>query len=139
MIRMGHFVSLVCGAFSIAFAALFYWDIQDGSFSTRTLFGGIAFAVMCIAFLFFPGGSMMFSELAAKNSSAPIDEWMQSIPRLHKRVWLAAGVLSIYLALWAEDYLTGARFFTVGRQATLVASAGLVLLIVRWYFKRKQK
>ena len=131
--RLGHFAALICFVLTLVFGGLSYWDMQDGYFSTKLLFLPIFMAVMGVALLLFPGGRITFREAAAPDSAHTFQEWKHGTPPLHRRVWLGAAVLSIYLSLWAQKWLAGEAFFTVFEQLGLVFIFGLM-----WLFLRKQ-
>lgn len=131
--KIGHFIALCCFVLALGFAGVFYWDVQDGTFSLRLLSLPIMMGVMTVAFLLFPGGPLTFREAA--TGPAGLNSWPATIPRLHKRVWVVAGCLSIYLSIGASDILEGKPFFTLGSQLLYLFVAFFLWLIFRKRFR----
>lgn len=122
-------MALCCFGLALMFAGVFYWDVQDGTFSLRLLYMPIIFGVMAVAFLLFPGGPYTFRDAA--TSAAGLGGWADAIPRLHRRVWVVAAGLAIYLSVGASDILEGKPFFTLGSQVLYLFVAFVMWLIFR--------
>ncbi|GAB3637160.1 hypothetical protein GCM10027422_27500 [Hymenobacter arcticus] len=131
--KLGHFVALCCFLLALVFAGVFYWDVQDGTFSLRLLYLPIMCGSMAVVFLLFPGGPFTFREAA--TGPAGLGGWLDTIPRLHRRAWVAAAGVAIYLSIGASDLLEGKPFFTLGTQLLYLFVAFVLWLIFRKRFR----
>lgn len=134
--KLGHFVAIVLACLTLVFGALAYWDLQDTTFSSRSVFAPIVTGVEAIAFLLFPGGKTTFQQAALSKETDRIGPWLDETPLLHKRIWLGGFALSIYLSLWEKDFLQGNDFFTFGNQISLLLAFVVIVFAIKRYFRK---
>ena len=120
---------------SVVFAALSYWDLQDGDFYERGIMMPILMGVMAVFLLLFPGGKTTFVAIAGEGDG--FSRWLGEIPAWHKKAWLGGFLLSFYLGEWASHYLQGQDFFSLGNQLTALFVAVAMGVVFPWYWRRR--
>ncbi len=131
-------MSLLMLILALVFGAYAWWDWQDGSTNTLVTFVPVWMGVMGLALLIFPGAPLSFRE-AALDSANPnrVGDWLGEAPAAHKRAWLAAMLLAIYLSFWLNDYLESKAFFTFGTQLGMAAVVVGGYFFLRRYARRR--
>lgn len=129
--KIGHFGALCCAGVALVSAGFSYWDMQDGYFSTKLLFIPIMTGIMALTLAVFPGAPYRLRDAAQEPGGEVVNHWNQGTPRLHRRAWLVAGGLSIYIALGVSSYLQGENFFSLSNQICTLLAGGIVYWLVR--------
>ncbi len=135
--RFGHAIALCLLALALVGTGLVYWDLQDGNFSTSLLFLPILTGTMAVALLLFPGsGPGTAGAVIRDPGTAQAGSWIRGIPVLHRRAWVMAAWLAIYLEFWARRYLEGTPFFTLSEQLTFFGVSGVLVFFLRKELRR---
>ena len=127
--RFGHFIAIILFFLTIILGFIFYWDLQDSEFSSRSLFAPMFTFFLMLVFLIFPGETLDKEIFPQQNIESQITPF-------RIKIVIAMFVATLYLYFWAEAYFTGDFFFTFGKQLSQLLTFIVIFFIVRWYIKR---
>ena len=132
--KLGHFGALCLAGVTTLFIALAYWDLhlKSDSFLEILVLMPCIFGALALAMAVFPGGPLTYQQAAHDTSPDGLAIWLRQIPALHRRAWLLALVLGLYLGFWADSFLQGHDFFAPAQQIPF-----LVVLLIGGLLARK--
>jgi hypothetical protein len=127
--RFGHFIAIILFFLTILFGFMFYWDLQDGEFSNKSLSAPIFTFFLMVTLMLFPGNILT-------KETKSLTDYEPKITPFRIKIVITMFVIMLYLYFWAESFFTGEVFFSFGRQCSLLLSFLVIFFIFRRYIKR---